>query len=82
MADPEYFEFQGRMDYQVKVKGYRVELGEIEQAAQVVEGVKEFIALVIGEVIFGFYSAEFGVGDSLEHDIESYFLVHAVIPLP
>lgn len=42
-------EFLGRRDKQVKVGGYRVELGEIEAALLRVEGVKSAVALAVGE---------------------------------
>ena len=56
------FAFLGRMDRQVKVGGIRVELGEIEQAMQRVDGVVEVAALVddsMGEPrLVGFYAAK------------------------
>lgn len=42
-------EFLGRHDKQVKIGGYRVELGEIELALLRVDGVKSAVALAIGE---------------------------------
>nr|WP_246494670.1 AMP-binding protein [Brenneria izadpanahii] len=42
-------EFLGRRDKQVKVGGYRIELGEIEAALLKVEGVKNAVALAVGE---------------------------------
>ena len=42
-------EFLGRRDKQVKVGGYRIELGEIEAALLRVEGVKNAVALAVGE---------------------------------
>lgn len=39
-------EYIARLDNQVKVRGYRVELGEVEAALQAFEGVKEAIAIV------------------------------------
>ncbi|MEW5290010.1 amino acid adenylation domain-containing protein [Erwinia papayae] len=42
-------EFLGRRDRQVKVGGYRIELGEIDAALLKVPGVKNAVALAIGE---------------------------------
>ncbi|HEU4962803.1 MAG TPA: amino acid adenylation domain-containing protein, partial [Bacilli bacterium] len=38
-------DYQGRMDFQVKVRGYRIELGEIEAQLLLVDGVKEAVVL-------------------------------------
>jgi D-alanine--poly(phosphoribitol) ligase subunit 1 len=42
------FHFCGRLDYQVKLNGYRVELGEIEHHARLITGGRACIALVCG----------------------------------
>jgi hypothetical protein len=42
-------EFLGRVDTQVKVRGYRVELGEVEEALRGCAGVKECVVAVKGE---------------------------------
>ncbi|MFB9687436.1 amino acid adenylation domain-containing protein [Amycolatopsis plumensis] len=42
-------EFRGRADDQVKVRGHRVELGEVAAALRDVEGVAEAVALPVGE---------------------------------
>ncbi|GAA4665073.1 non-ribosomal peptide synthetase [Gordonia humi] len=40
-------EFLGRADHQIKIRGYRVELGEVESAARAVDGVDEAVAALI-----------------------------------
>jgi amino acid adenylation domain-containing protein/FkbM family methyltransferase len=42
-------EFVGRRDHQVKIRGYRIELGEIEAALARHPGVREAVALALGE---------------------------------
>jgi len=42
-------EFLGREDFQVKINGYRVELGEIEAALKQYPGIKEAIVTAIGD---------------------------------
>ncbi|NEO94893.1 MAG: amino acid adenylation domain-containing protein, partial [Moorea sp. SIO3G5] len=42
-------EFLGREDFQVKINGYRVELGEIEVALKQYPGIKEAIVTTIGD---------------------------------
>jgi mycobactin phenyloxazoline synthetase len=42
-------EFLGRRDDQVKINGFRVELGEIEAAATAIDGVERAVAVVVGE---------------------------------
>jgi amino acid adenylation domain-containing protein len=42
-------EFMGRIDFQVKIGGQRVELGEIEVALRTMEAVREAIVLALGD---------------------------------
>lgn len=46
MTEKGYIEFLGRRDSQVKINGYRVELGEIESALLRYEGVKSAVSTV------------------------------------
>jgi mycobactin phenyloxazoline synthetase len=41
-------EFLGRTDHQVQIRGYRVELGEVENALRTVPGVRHAVAAVVG----------------------------------
>ncbi|QNI07730.1 amino acid adenylation domain-containing protein [Mycobacterium kubicae] len=41
-------EFLGRADHQVQIRGYRVELGEVESALRAVPGVRHAVAVVVG----------------------------------
>ncbi|BAZ53637.1 beta-ketoacyl synthase [Nostoc sp. NIES-4103] len=42
-------EFLGREDFQVKINGYRVELGEIEAALQQISGIQEAVVSAVGD---------------------------------
>ncbi len=43
------FELIGRNDFQVKIRGFRIELGEIESAMLRVPGVKQVLAMALGQ---------------------------------
>ncbi|QJC51349.1 amino acid adenylation domain-containing protein [Paenibacillus albicereus] len=43
------FVYAGRRDHQVKIRGHRVELGEVEQQAQAAPGIREAVVTVVDE---------------------------------
>ena len=56
-ADGE-LEYQGRIDFQVKLRGFRIELGEVENTASQFAGVKQVIALVKNKQLVLYYTAD------------------------
>ena len=61
--------FVGRSDRQVKVRGVRVELAEIETAARLLPGVSAVSVLLIGDVITAFVVGEETSEDALRHEL-------------
>ncbi|MCC6858504.1 MAG: amino acid adenylation domain-containing protein [Bryobacterales bacterium] len=49
-------EYLGRADDQVKVRGFRVELGEVESALAAMPGVEQALAVVRGGRLVGYYT--------------------------
>ncbi len=41
--------FHGRMDYQVKINGHRIELGELENVMRIIDGVDDAAVITYGE---------------------------------
>src|SRR6056300_1670034 len=58
--------FLGRFDYQVKVRGYRVELGEIQAELEKQEGVNGALVVVHDENLVAFVAS--GMDNSLQND--------------
>ncbi|WP_143342528.1 non-ribosomal peptide synthetase/type I polyketide synthase, partial [Crossiella equi] len=56
--EPGHIEFLGRTDFQVKLNGYRVELGEVEAALAACDGVAQSVAAVVRDRLVGYYVAE------------------------
>ncbi len=83
-------ELRGRADYQVKIQGYRVELGEIEQVLLQVDGVEEAAVLYekIGDdsALIGFIrtAASFDQNKLLAHlqqTMPTYMIPGQLIPI-
>lgn len=63
----ETIEFLGRVDRQVKIRGTRVELGEIEAAMEAQPGVRESVAVVIDDMrVAGYVVPESGASLRLD----------------
>jgi fengycin family lipopeptide synthetase E len=55
--------YHGRLDNQVKIRGHRVELAEVEQAMLAVDGVKQAAVVLVGELageedLHGFFAGD------------------------
>ncbi len=59
-------EFLGRTDHQVKLRGYRIELEEIESAINMNNGIKESIVTVKGDSSKNQYLCAYVVGDEID----------------
>ncbi|QFY82157.1 amino acid adenylation domain-containing protein [Bacillus subtilis] len=78
-------EYVGRIDDQVKVRGYRVELGEIESALRQIDGVKEAAVLArtaqTGSTeLFGYISVKAGTNAEQVRSLLARSLPNYMIP--
>ncbi|AWM17149.1 non-ribosomal peptide synthetase [Bacillus inaquosorum] len=78
-------EYVGRIDDQVKVRGYRVELGEIESALRQIDGVKEAAVLArTGQTgskeLFGYISVNAGTNAEQVRSLLARSLPNYMIP--
>ena len=56
----------GRIDHQVKVRGHRIEIGEIEQALMAIEGIKSAIVVAKTDILVAFITANSEIADEME----------------
>jgi len=81
--------FIGRTDHQVKVRGFRIELAEVETALAGLDGVHESAVLFDGQRLIGFFTVEEGhkapeseaLLTELKHHLPSYMLPSALVHL-
>ncbi|MEW5926516.1 MAG: amino acid adenylation domain-containing protein [Gemmatimonadota bacterium] len=85
-------EFLGRMDHQVKVRGFRVEPGEVEAALERHPRVREAVVLARGQALVGYFTSGDGAPDAgelrshlrallPEHMVPSAFVALDALPL-
>jgi amino acid adenylation domain-containing protein len=56
----------GRVDHQVKVRGHRIEIGEIEQALMAIEGIKSAIVVAKTDILVAFIIVNSEIADEME----------------
>lgn len=56
----------GRIDHQVKVRGHRIEIGEIEHALTSIQGIKSAIVLAKADILVAFIVVDYQVANELE----------------
>jgi len=56
----------GRVDHQVKVRGHRIEIGEIEQALMAFDGVKSAIVVAKTDILVAFITVNYEITNELE----------------
>ncbi len=56
----------GRIDHQVKVRGHRIEIGEIEQALMSIAGIKSAIVLAKTDILVAFIIVNSEIADEIE----------------
>lgn len=78
------FELIGRNDFQVKIRGFRIELGEIEAAMLRVPGVKQVLALALGEnddkYLGVYYKSDIEIERTAIEAIISHYLTDYMMP--
>ncbi|MEK0373702.1 amino acid adenylation domain-containing protein [Corynebacterium mastitidis] len=78
------YEFRGRLGDQVKVRGNRVELGEVEAALRAAPGVRAAAARLVGEELWGYVTGEPDLGQVRAHvagELPGYAVPGRLVPL-
>ncbi|WPF65769.1 MULTISPECIES: amino acid adenylation domain-containing protein [unclassified Corynebacterium] len=79
------YEFRGRLGDQVKVRGNRVELGEVEAALRAAPGVSGAAARLVGEELWGYVTGASHVAPEvrahLERELPAYAVPTHLVPL-
>uniref|UniRef100_A0A0M3K7N6 Fatty acid synthase n=1 Tax=Anisakis simplex TaxID=6269 RepID=A0A0M3K7N6_ANISI len=70
----------GRRDTQIKLKGYRVELGEIEAAVSCLDGVRSCVTIAKNDRLVSFYTGECRLSEHEQLEQLSEVLPHYMIP--
>jgi amino acid adenylation domain-containing protein len=71
-----YIEFKGRIDNQIKVNGYRIELDEITNAMLSISSIKNALAMFIDKKIIGFVSSSIEKFSLLREDLSRLLPVY------
>ncbi|GAB1823417.1 amino acid adenylation domain-containing protein [Herbidospora sp. RD11066] len=75
-------DFLGRADTQVKLRGHRIELGEIESVLEELDGVRQAVVAVHGEVLVAYVVGDHGdLLAGLRERLPAYMVPSIVIPL-
>ncbi|GAA1300727.1 hypothetical protein Psi02_27620 [Planotetraspora silvatica] len=77
-------EFLGRNDHQVKVRGHRVELGEVEAVLETHPAVRQAVVVLRDEALTAFVIADGDIGGLREHtaaELPVYMVPTSIIPL-
>ncbi|HEU0299248.1 MAG TPA: amino acid adenylation domain-containing protein, partial [Longimicrobium sp.] len=88
LAADDTLQYLGRFDFQVKVRGNRVELGEVEAALLRTPGVRETVAIVRGDALTAYVVAAEGaevdgaaLRDALRRFLPEFMVPSAVVQL-
>ena len=77
-------EYLGRLDHQVKLRGLRIELGEIDAALRRQPGVRDAATLVAGERLVAYWvgdAAQSALQGALASELPAYMVPSAWLPL-
>ncbi|PWV56295.1 non-ribosomal peptide synthetase [Chitinophaga sp. S165] len=62
--------YTGRNDDMIKVRGYRIEPGEIAAVMRSVGGVSDAFVMVLDEELVGYYTGDAGLADAIRKELE------------